>query len=145
MSQTFKGRVVVEGDVTGQAAVSRQGFNTLATYYAGMSDKSPVCHDQGNPDLYNQVVAGRILCIPKTIGSTTGGLILQCTAKIGIGPRAMLYAEHIDTVSAAGILLADIWDNNPIVCVDQLGPKFLEAVKQGDTVTVRKDGTVIVG
>ncbi len=145
MSQTFKGRVVVAGDVTGQAAVSRQPLNTLATYYAGMADRSPLCHDQGNRDLYNKVVADKILCIPKTIGSTTGGMILQCAAKIGIGPRAMLYAEHIDTVSASGVLLADIWDNNRIVCVDQLGPKFLEAVKQGDTVAVKKDGTVIVG
>lgn len=145
MSQTFKGRVVVAGDVTGQAAVSRQPLNTLATYYAGMADRSPLCHDQGNRDLYNKVVADKILCIPKTIGSTTGGMILQCAAKIGIGPRAMLYAEHIDTVSAAGVLLADIWDNNRIVCVDQLGSTFLEAVKEGDTVTVKKDGTVIVG
>ena len=52
MSRTFKGRVVLSGAVKGEAAVSRQGFNTLATYYAGMADRSPLCHDQGNPDLY---------------------------------------------------------------------------------------------
>lgn len=41
MSRTFKGRVVLSGAVKGEAAVSRQGFNTLATYYAGMADRSP--------------------------------------------------------------------------------------------------------
>ena len=30
MSRTFKGRVVLSGAVKGEAAVSRQGFNTLA-------------------------------------------------------------------------------------------------------------------
>lgn len=56
MSRTFKGRVVLSGAVKGEAAVSRQGFNTLATYYAGMADRSPLCHDQGNPDLYYNLV-----------------------------------------------------------------------------------------
>lgn len=59
MSRTFKGRVVLSGAVKGEAAVSRQGFNTLATYYAGMADLSPLCHDQGNPDLYKKLIAGK--------------------------------------------------------------------------------------
>ena len=61
MSRTFKGRVVLSGAVKGEAAVSRQGFNTLATYYAGMADRSPLCHDQGNPDLYKKPIAGKII------------------------------------------------------------------------------------
>ena len=145
MAKTFKGRVIIAGNITGEAAVTRHGFNTLATYYAGMASRSPICHDQGNPDLYQKEIAGRIICLPATIGSTTGGMIIQCATKIGIGPKAMLYAEHIDTVSAAGILLSQIWDNNTIVCVDQLGSEFLESVKTGDKVTVKEDGTVTVG
>ena len=45
----------------------------------------------------------------------------------------------------AGILLADIWDNNRIVCVDELGDDFLNTVKTGDTVSIAEDGTVTVG
>ncbi len=145
MAKTFKGRVIIAGNVTGEAAVTKRGFNTLATYYAGMASRSPICHDQGNPDLYQKEIAGKIICLPTTIGSTTGGMIIQCAAKIGIGPKAMLYAEHIDTVSAAGILMADIWDNNKIICIDSLGKDFLNAVKTGDKVTVSTDGTVTVG
>ena len=145
MAKTFKGRVIIAGDITGEAAVTHHGFNTLATYYAGMADRSPVCHDQGNPDLYQKEIAGKIICLPATIGSTTGGMIIQCATKIGIGPKAMLYAEHIDTVSAAGILLSQIWDNNTIVCIDQLGKDFLDSVKIGDKVTVKSDGTVTIG
>ena len=145
MTKEFKGRTIVAGDITGTAMVSRNGLNTLATFYAGMADKSPICHDQDNPDLYKKHIAGTILCIPKTIGSTTGGMILQCAAKLGIAPKAILYSEHIDTVSAAGILLSYIWDKNPIVCIDQLGEDFLKNVHEGDTISVHKDGRVTVG
>ncbi len=145
MSRKFKGRVVLSGKHSGKAMVSHQGLNTLATYYAGMASRSPLCHDQGNKDLYQKHIAGTVLCLPKTIGSTTGGMILQCAAKIGIAPKAMLYAERIDTVSAAGVLLSDIWDNNRIICVDELGADFLAAVKEGDTVSIEEDGTVTIG
>ena len=57
----------------------------------------------------------------------------------------MLYAKHIDTVSASGIQLADIWDNNRIVFVDELGEDLLNTVKTGDTVSIAEDGTVTVG
>ena len=57
MAKTFKGRVIIAGNITGEAAVTRHGFNTLATYYAGMASRSPICHDQGNPDLYQKEIA----------------------------------------------------------------------------------------
>ena len=36
MSKTFKGRVVLPGEVTGKATVSRQAFNTSASYFENM-------------------------------------------------------------------------------------------------------------
>jgi uncharacterized protein len=38
-------------------------------------------------------------------------MILQCTADRGIGPAAMLYSNHVDSITAAGIILADVWNN----------------------------------
>ena len=32
MKKVFKGRVIVKGSVSAEALVSRQGFNTLASY-----------------------------------------------------------------------------------------------------------------
>jgi predicted aconitase with swiveling domain len=108
--KTFKGRVILGGNLEGEALVTHQGFNTLAAYVQGLITKSPICHDQNNPDLYQKHIAGKVLCLPVTIGSTTGGMVLQCAAAEGIAPAAMLYADHIDTVSAPGIILADIWN-----------------------------------
>lgn len=142
--KTFKGRVVLGGNLTGESVVSRQGFNTLATYFRGLTTGSSICNDQNNKDLYQKDVGRKIICLPKTIGSTTGGMILQCAADVGIGPAAMLYADHIDSISAAGIILAEVWNDKKIVAIDQLGDEFLEAVQDGQTIEIKEDGTVIV-
>ena len=124
--------------------MSRQGFNTLATYFRGLTTGSSICNDQNNKDLYQKDLGGKIICLPRTIGSTTGGMILQCAADVGIGPAAMLYADHIDSISSAGIILAEVWNNKKIVAIDQLGDEFLETVQDGDKIEIKEDGTVII-
>jgi uncharacterized protein len=143
--KTFKGRVVLGGNLTGESVVSHQGFNTLATYFRGLTTGSSICLDQNNKDLYKKDIGGKVICLPRTIGSTTGGMILQCAADVGIGPAAMLYADHVDSISAAGIILAEVWNNKKIVAIDQLGDEFLEAVQDGQQIEIKEDGTVIVG
>jgi hypothetical protein len=74
--QQFKGRVVVPGTCTAEALVSHGGFNTLASYQMAMmfGDKQVKCGDQNNPDIYKKPMIGKALCLPQTIGSTTGGI-----------------------------------------------------------------------
>ena len=60
--KTFKGRVILGGNLAGEALVTHQGFNTLAAYVQGLITKSPICHDQNNPDLYQKHIAGKVLC-----------------------------------------------------------------------------------
>jgi uncharacterized protein len=54
--KTFKGRVVLGGNLTGESVVSHQGFNTLATYFRGLTTGSSICLDQNNKDLYKKDV-----------------------------------------------------------------------------------------
>lgn len=143
--KSFKGRVVLGGNLTGESVVTHQGFNTLATYFRGITTKSSICLDPNNKDLYKKNLGGKIICLPRTIGSTTGGMILQCAADVGIGPAAMLYADHIDSISSAGIILAEVWNNKKIIAIDQLGDEFLDYVKDGQTIDIKEDGTVNVG
>ena len=57
----------------------------------------------------------------------------------------MLFANHIDSLAAAGAVLADVWvDNVTMPVIDCLGDEFLEYVKDDMTVTVLEDGTVRV-
>jgi uncharacterized protein len=144
MTKTFKGRPVLAGECSGEALVSHGGFNTMASFQTSivLRSKTATCGDQNNPDLYKKPMTGKILCLPQTIGSTAGGLAIQTVAKMGSGPLAMLFSEHIDSLAAAGAILADIWIGKRIFVIDQLGPDFLEAVQDGDRVHIMDDGTV---
>ncbi len=96
MTKTFKGRPVLKGNIEGQAVVSREGMNILATFQksALKKAKTVIGADQNNKDLYGKNLTGKIICLPKTIGSTTGGMVLETIAKLGIRPKALLFSEH---------------------------------------------------
>lgn len=147
MTKTFKGRVVVPGTASATALVSHEGFNTLASFQMALmfGDKDAKCSDQNNPDLYNKKMAGTALCMPQTIGSTTGGMVLYCAAEMGRQPACLLFSKTIDSLAAAGAILAGVWSDASMPTIDNLGDEFLEAVQTGDTVTVSEDGTVTIG
>ena len=147
--KTFKGRIVAPGNVTAEAVVSHAGLNTLASFQGALQfgDKKATCGDQNNPDLYNKQMAGKALCLPQTIGSTTGGLVLYCACAMGRQPAAMLFSQPIDSLAGAGVVIADVWLNDEkakMAVVDSLGEEFLNYVKDGMSITVKEDGTVEV-
>ena len=143
----FKGRIVTPGTVTAEAVVSREGFNTLASFQKALQfgDKKATCGDQNNPDLYGKQMLGKALCLPQTIGSTTGGLVLYCACAMERQPACMLFSKPIDSLAAAGSILASVWlDGVNMPVIDTLGDDFLNYVKDGMTITVKEDGTVFV-
>ena len=146
--KVFKGRTVTPGTVTAKALVTHGGLNTLASFQKALQfgDKKATCGDQNTPDLYGKQMAGAALCLPQTIGSTTGGLVLYCACAMKRQPACMLFANHIDSLAASGAVLAEVWlDDITMPVVDCLGNEFLDYVKDGMTVTVKSDGTVEVG
>jgi len=146
MKKSFKGRPVIAGKMQGETVVSKQGFNTLASFQRDlMANKKMIrCSDQNNSEIYGQVLSGKVLCLPQTIGSTTGGMILQGAATYGTAPAALLFSDTIDPLAAGGVILAKVWNGREIVTVDQLGGEFLASVKTGNSVSVELDGTVTI-
>ncbi len=143
----FKGRIVTPGTATATALVSHGGFNTLASFQKSLQfgDKEAKCGDQNNPDIYGKPLAGVALCLPQTIGSTTGGLVLYCACAMKRQPACILFANHIDSLAASGAVLADVWiEDVSMPVIDCLGDEFLDYVKTGMKITVKEDGTVIV-
>ena len=144
----FSGRIVTPGTVTAPALVSHGGLNTLASFQGALQfgDKKATCGDQNNPDLYNKEMAGKALCLPQTIGSTTGGLVLYAACSMNRMPACMLFSKPIDSLAAAGSILASVWlPDVKMPVIDSLGDEFLDYVKDGMTITVKEDGTVCVG
>ena len=143
----FKGRVVTPGTCTAKAVVTREGFNTLASLQKALQfgDKKATCNDQNNKDIYGEELAGNALVLPQTIGSTTGGMVLYCACAMKRQPACMLFTNHIDSLAAAGAILADVWlDDITMPVIDNLGDEFLNYVKTGVTVTIKEDGVVVV-
>lgn len=142
----FKGRVIAGGNWQGEAVVSRQGVNTLATFQKSALNnaKEVIVSDQNNSDIFGLNITGKALCLPITIGSTTGGLVIQTVCSMKINPSAFLFSEHIDSLAASGIVLAKIWENSDVIAIDQLGDEFLQAVNTGDKIEISEDGTVTV-
>lgn len=146
MSKVFKGRVIAAGTAKAEALVSHGGFNTLASYQTPMllGDKQVKCSDQNNPDLYKKPMRGKALCLPETIGSTTGGMALYTVCATGKQPACMLFSKPIDTLAASGAILAAFWTDANMPVVDMLGEEFLAYVKDGMMIEVSEDGTVTV-
>ena len=143
----FHGRVIQAQNWTGEAIVSHQGFNTLASCQTSAllaTSKKIIVSDQNNKDLYKKNITGKALCLPETIGSTTGGMVIQTIAVRSLAPKAWLFSHHIDPLAASGIILSNVWNDAGLIAIDEFGDDFLDAVKSGDKLTIKEDGTVIV-
>jgi predicted aconitase with swiveling domain len=148
MATTFKGRPVIPGNLEGEALVSKQPFNTSASYFtnmfAGNTDNAP-CTDANNMELYQKDLAGAIICTPQTVGSTMGAGAIMGVNLLGVGFKAMLFSSHIDSIAAGGLIMDAVWNDRIVITIDLLGDEFMETVKNGDRIRISEDGTVVVG
>ncbi len=148
MAQTFKGRVLIPGELEGEALVSKQPFNTTASYFENMfggNTETAPCTDANNEELFGKELKGAIICTPQTVGSTMGAGAIMGMNQLGVGFQAMLFAWHIDSIAASGLIVDDVWNDNKVITIDLLGDEFMEAVKTGDKIKISEDGTVEVG
>ncbi|MCP4623748.1 MAG: DUF126 domain-containing protein [bacterium] len=146
MSEQFNGRPIIAGDLQGEALVTRTGFNTLVCFYDSLltEPETATCSDAHNLDLFGKSLTGKIICLPQTIGSTSAGATWLRVCQIDLAPKAMLFSKSIDSLAAAGLILADVWAACPVCTIDRLGERFLQSVETGSRLTIHKDGTVIV-
>jgi len=146
--KSFKGRPLIPGNLKGKAMASKQPFNVSASYlenlFGGNTTSAP-CTDVVNEGWYQKNLAGAILCFPTAVGSTMGGATLVGVGYLGQGPKAMLYSGHVDSVSVAGLIIDNVWNDRSVITIDLLGDDFMNAVKNGDTVSIKEDGIVEVG
>jgi predicted aconitase with swiveling domain len=148
MAKTFKGRVLIPGALEGEALVSKQPFNTTASYFdnmfGGETETAP-CTDANNEALYKKDLKGAIMCTPQTVGSTMGAGAIMGMNQLKVGFKAMLFSSHVDSIASAGLIIDSIWNGNNVVSIDLLGDEFMETVKTGDKIKISEDGTVTVG
>jgi len=146
--KTFHGRPLLSGKLEGKALVSKQPFNLTGSFlknmFGGETETAP-CTDSANEALYEKDLKGAIICTPQTVGSTMGAGTVMMLSELGVEPQAWLFSSHIDSISAGGLIMDDVWNDRRVVTIDLLGDEFLEAVKTGDPISILEDGTVEVG
>ncbi len=146
--KTFQGRPVLPGKLKGKALVSEQPFNLTGSYLENMfggETKTAPCTDAANKDLYEKDLNGAIICTTQTVGSTMGAGAIMMLSQLGVPMKAFLFSSHIDSISAGGLIMDDVWNKKRVITVDLLGDEFLETVKTGDPIKVNEDGSVEVG
>ena len=147
MAKTFKGRPIIPGNLEGEALVSKQPFNTTASYFTNMfagNTKDAPCTDANNKELYKKDLSGAIMCTPQTVGSTMGAGAIMGMNLLGVGFKAMLFSSHVDSIAAGGLIMDDIWNGRTVITIDLLGDEFMNTVKTGDRIKISEDGTVVV-
>jgi predicted aconitase with swiveling domain len=59
----------------------------------------------------------------------------------------MLFSKPIDSLAAAGAVLADVWledGKSKMPVIDSLGDEFLDYVKDGMNIIIQEGGKVVV-
>ena len=146
MKKYFQGRPLFPAHLKGEALVTHQGFNNLACFYQSIlaNECKAICSDKDNRQLFGKNLTGKILCLPKSVGSTTAGAMWYRVAQLNIAPKAMLFSQPIDSLAASGLILVDVWLGKRICTIDQLGNHFLNTVRTGQKVEIGEDGVVTV-
>ena len=101
---TFSGRIILAHSESGEAAVTRSGFNATAAFMDVLfsGSDSAVCQDHDNKDLFGVDLQDKILCVPQTIGSSAAATLWMIIVERGIAPKAVLFSDPIDSVAACG-------------------------------------------
>ena len=140
----LKGRPLIPGTLKGEALVSEEGFNAYASFYNCLSgmEKTAICADFGNRALFGKQLDGKILCVSKTIGSTSAGAVWYRIATLDLSPKAVLFSQPIDSLAAGGLIVTNIWSGKRIVTMDQFGDKMFELISNGTWLEILDDGSV---
>jgi len=124
------GRGILDGKVKAEAIVSSQPFG----FFGGVDPSTGVIIDRRH-ELFGQSIKGKVFIYPQGRGSTVGAAIMLELARTGCAPAAIVNME-IETITAAGGLLAKKFYGLDIPMVDQLQEDPFNLIKTGDIVEV---------
>jgi len=123
----LRGRVIVKGNVAGQALVSPDPIS----FFGGVDPITGRITDRGH-SLEGECVTGKILVFPQGKGSTVGSYVLYRMKKAGTAPAGIINRET-ETIVAIGAIIAAI----PLV--DNLDVDPIVAIKTGQRIVMHDE------
>ncbi len=137
MVRSVTGKPVVPGRAVAVALVSKEPLSLWGGLDAHTGEIIDRRHERSGEN-----VAGKVFVFPQGRGSSTSSAVLLESVKAGKAPAAMINSR-VDPILALGSILADELYGKPVPIVI-LSEADLQAIHDGDRVTIELDGTVII-
>jgi len=139
----LKGTGLTRGVAEGEALVTKQPVNMLATYMQGfMLNKPSSVIGDARHELFGKDIKGKILIFPYASGSLACGACLLEAIKQGVAPKALVGIE-METAIVEGAIFSDVFLNLPLPIVQGLDKNPLEIIRTGDQVKVDANTGVV--
>ncbi|MEM7464313.1 MAG: DUF126 domain-containing protein, partial [Pseudomonadota bacterium] len=141
----ISGRALVSGQASGEIVYS----NTPLSFWGGVESTTGRVIDQHHP-LSGQTLAGKILAIPGSRGSSSGsGIILELILN-GNHPAALVFEREEEIISVGVVVAEEIYGRSiPVICVGsqnfQALATFKHAAVSGGIVKCWRDGNQLRG
>lgn len=98
-------QIIVAADATGDILVCEEGLS----FWGGVNADTGVIQDALHPQC-GEAIASRIVMMPTSRGSCSGGGVLLSLAMIGRGPAALVFREDEDILTLGAIVAARMFD-----------------------------------
>ena len=98
--------------------------------------------DPRHPD-YGTSLAGRVVWIPSTIGSSSSSSVLAELIRLGLAPAALLIGRR-DPILSLGAVVAEEMGYGSVPVIE-LGRGLPPSIPDGTSVSVTEDGRVVGG
>ena len=128
----IKCKGIVKGIAEGEALVMHKAFAFMGD--VDMDTSEIIAHGHEH---HGMPIAGKILIIPETKGSSGGCVVLNVLARQNKQPAAIVNLKMADYNLVEGAIMANV----PLVCTPELNP--LDHIKTGDIVRVDAENGVI--
>lgn len=125
-------KLIVPANVTGEIIVCDQGLS----FWGGVHAETGVIQDALHPQ-NGTSLAGRIVMMPTSRGSCSGGGVLISLAMVGRGPAALVFREDEDILTLGAIVAARMFDLK--IAVLRLSPPDYAALSQQTRATIEGD------
>ena len=123
----------------GQASGTVLRLDEPVSFWGGISPATSEVVLAGHPQR-GERIAGRILVLPRPIGSSSSASVILELLRNGLAPRALILGVR-DAILPIGVLVARQMDWNVIPVLAMAAPPF----QTGDALRISEDGVIETG
>lgn len=135
MVTPVRGRVLVAGE--GEGPLLR--LAAPISFWGGVDPVAGTIADPRHPD-HGRSIAGTVLCVPSTVGSSSSSAIMLELLREGTAPAAVLLGQ-VDAILALGAVVARELGYAPVPILE-LDPLGISGLEEGTLLRVGTDGGV---